>query len=84
MARELSAQSLESEEGIRQFQAGKLSENEQEWHRLVPAEARDALGKQEVQRQSVMFEVCKSERDYVADLEAVQDVRTAMTIRQTF
>ncbi|KAF9025814.1 hypothetical protein BDZ89DRAFT_1068060 [Hymenopellis radicata] len=54
VARELSAQSLESEEGIRQFQAGKLSENEQEWHRL-----------QEVQRQSVMFEVCKSERDYV-------------------
>lgn len=65
---------LESE-GITEFQAGNLSDNDQEWHRLVPAEARDALGQTEVQRQSVIFEVFKSERDYVADLEAVLDVR---------
>ena len=51
-----------------------LAEKDQEWHRLVPPEARDALGKQEVQRQSVIFEVIKSEREYVADLEAVESV----------
>jgi hypothetical protein len=59
---------------LRRFQDGKLAENEQEWHRLVPVEAQEALGKREVQRQSVIFEVIKSEREYVADLEAVQDV----------
>jgi hypothetical protein len=60
---------------LRHFQAGELPENDQEWHRLVPPEARDALGKKEVQRQSVIFEVIKSEREYVADLEAVEHVR---------
>uniref|UniRef100_A0A8H7Y279 Rho1 guanine nucleotide exchange factor 1 n=1 Tax=Psilocybe cubensis TaxID=181762 RepID=A0A8H7Y279_PSICU len=72
--RALTDQQLASEEGLRRFQAGELSEKDQEWHRLVPEEARDALGKQEVQRQSVIFEVIKSERDYVADLEAVEAV----------
>lgn len=65
---------LASEEGLRHFQAGELAEKDEEWHRLVPPEARDALGKKEVQRQSVIFEVIKSERDYVADLEAVETV----------
>ncbi|CAA7267017.1 unnamed protein product [Cyclocybe aegerita] len=70
---DLSLQSEEGfEEGLRRFQAGELPEVDQEWHRLVPEEAREALGKQEVQRQSVLFEVVKSEREYVADLEAVQ------------
>jgi hypothetical protein len=67
--------SLQSEEGLRRFQAGDLAEIDQEWHRLLPDEAREALGKQEVQRQSVIFEVIKAERDYVADLEAVEEVR---------
>ncbi|TFK40376.1 hypothetical protein BDQ12DRAFT_680852 [Crucibulum laeve] len=66
--------SLDSEEGLRAFQLGQLPEKDQEWHRLVPPEAREALGNQEVQRQSVIFEVVKAEREYVADLEAVQDV----------
>ncbi|KAF9557432.1 hypothetical protein CPC08DRAFT_640312 [Agrocybe pediades] len=70
----LSDLSLASEEGLRRFQQGQLAESDQEWHRLVPEEAREALGKQEVQRQSVLFEVIKSERDYVADLEAVEQV----------
>ncbi|KAJ8072495.1 hypothetical protein PM082_016054 [Marasmius tenuissimus] len=61
-------------DGVRQFQSGQLAEKDQEWHRLVPPEAIDALGKSEVQRQSVIFEILKSEREYVADLEAVQDV----------
>ena len=32
------------------------------------------LDKTEVQRQSVLFEIIKSERDYVRDLELIQDV----------
>ena len=66
--------SLDSEEGLRRFQTGNLSETDQEWYRLVPPEAREALGKEEVQRQSVLFELIKSEREYVFDLEAVQEV----------
>lgn len=42
---------------------------------MVPKEARDVLGKNEVKRQSVLFEVFKSEKDYVNDLELVQHVR---------
>ena len=66
---------MESEEGLKRFQSGQLQAADEEWHRLVPESAREALGNQEVQRQSVMFEVFKSERDYVRDLEAIQDVR---------
>lgn len=57
------------------FQNNQLPDADQEWHRLVPKEAREVLGKDEVKRQSVLFEVFKSEKDYVADLELVQEVR---------
>jgi len=57
-----------------------LAEADQQWHRLVPDEARDALGKKEVQRQSVLFEVFTAEREYVADLEAVEEVRTFLEL----
>ena len=66
--------SLDSEEALSRFQAGELKESYQEWHLLVTPEACDALGKVEVQRQSVIFEIIKSEREYVADLEAVEQV----------
>ena len=66
--------SLDAEEALSRFQAGELNESYQEWHLLVTPEACDALGKVEVQRQSVIFEIIKSERDYVADLEAVEQV----------
>ena len=65
---------LESEEGLRRFQAGELNPADEEWHKLVPETAREALGKREVQRQSILFELVKSEKDYVADLELVQEV----------
>jgi len=71
--------SLNSEESLRRFQAGELPESDQQWHRLVPFEAREALGKQEVQRQSVLFEVFTSEREYVSDLEAVKEVSDTNT-----
>ncbi|TRM64679.1 hypothetical protein BD626DRAFT_547079 [Schizophyllum amplum] len=74
LSQDLADVSLESEEGLKRFQSGKLAEADQEWHRLVPEAAREALGNQEVQRQSVIFEIIKSERDYVSDLEAVRDV----------
>lgn len=66
--------SLDSNEGLRRFQAGELAENDEEWHRLVPKSALEVFDKQEVQRQSVIFEIIKSERDYVKDLELVRDV----------
>lgn len=66
---------LESEEGLKRFQLGQLQEKDEEWHFLVPPEAREALGKREVERQSVLFEVFKSERDYVYDLKLIREVR---------
>ncbi|KAG1781631.1 hypothetical protein EV702DRAFT_1177351 [Suillus placidus] len=74
LTRELSNVSLHSDEGLRRFQAGRLAEKDEEWHRLVPPEAQEALGKKEVERQSVLFELFKSERDYVEDLKLVTEV----------
>lgn len=59
---------------IKKFQAGKLSENDEEWARLVDAEAKASLPPREVKRQAVIFEVIKSEKDYVSDLEVLRDV----------
>ncbi|KAJ7126987.1 hypothetical protein C8R44DRAFT_780128 [Mycena epipterygia] len=74
ISRDLSHLSLDSDEGLRLFQTGELPDRDEEWYKLVPQEARDALGKREVQRQSVIFEVFKAEREYVFDLEAVREV----------
>ena len=68
---------MNAEEALSLFQAGELKESYQEWHLLVTPEACEALGKVEVQRQSVIFEIIKSEREYVADLEAVEQVCVA-------
>jgi len=65
---------LTTEEGLTLFQKGQLPDTDQDWYRLVPKEARDVLDKNEVKRQSILFEVFKSEKDYVADLELVQEV----------
>ncbi|KAF8757531.1 hypothetical protein RHS01_03367 [Rhizoctonia solani] len=40
-----------------------------EWHNLVSAEVRDGMSKQEIKRQSVIFELIKGEMEYVKDLE---------------
>jgi hypothetical protein len=66
---------IDAEENIRRFQTGLLPPAEEEWHLLVPIEAQDALGKREVQRQSVIFEILKSEKDYLSDLQLIQQVR---------
>ena len=66
---------LDSEEALRRFQAGELLDKDQAWHRLVPSAARETLGKKEVQRQSVLFELFKAEREYVSDLETVEEAR---------
>ncbi|KAJ7773279.1 hypothetical protein B0H16DRAFT_1511726 [Mycena metata] len=73
-SRDLSQPSLQSDEGLRLFQTGELPDRDEEWYKLVSQEARDSLGKREVQRQSVIFEVFKAEREYVFDLEAVREV----------
>jgi hypothetical protein len=67
--------SLDSAAGLELFQSGKIPLSEQEWDRFVPPQALEALGKKEVQRQSVLFEVFKSELDYVNDLQTINDVR---------
>lgn len=66
--------SLDSSAGLASFQAGKVPESQQEWARFVPPQALEALGKKEVERQSALFEVFKSELDYVNDLRTIQDV----------
>ncbi|KAI0058174.1 hypothetical protein BV25DRAFT_1891692 [Artomyces pyxidatus] len=71
---DLSKISLDSEEGLSRFQAGDIPEQDEEWYRFVPPEAREAVGKHEVERQSVMFEIFKSEKEYVSDLELVQEI----------
>ncbi|KAI9060664.1 hypothetical protein FKP32DRAFT_1613628 [Trametes sanguinea] len=74
LSSELSDLTLDSEEGLRKFQSGELYDDDEEWYRLVPPEAREVLDKKEVQRQSILFEIIKSEKDYVADLQLVKDV----------
>lgn len=74
--------SLESEEGLRRFQTGELPENDQEWYKLVPPSARDVLDKREVTRQSILFEIIKSERDYVNDLLLVKEVLRFLVCRR--
>ncbi|KAJ7104153.1 hypothetical protein B0H15DRAFT_11382 [Mycena belliarum] len=74
ISRDLSGLSLHSDEGLRLFQTGELPDRDEEWYKLVSPEARDSYGKREVQRQSVIFEVFKAERDYVFDLEVVREV----------
>ncbi|KAH9063839.1 hypothetical protein EDB87DRAFT_1829598 [Lactarius vividus] len=71
---DISKPSLDSPAGLESFQAGNVPESQQEWARFVPPQALEALGKQEVERQSALFEVFKSELDYVNDLRIVQDV----------
>jgi len=71
---DLSKLSLDSEAGLQLFQSGKIPESEQEWDRFVPPQALEALGKKEAERQSVLFEVFKSELDYVNDLQIIKDV----------
>lgn len=75
------AHSLDSEEGLRKFQRGEIYDDDLEWYRLVPPEAREVLSSSEVQRQSILFEIIKSEKDYVSDLETLQEVGMSSSMR---
>lgn len=66
--------SLESDEGLLQFQAGRIPEKDQSWYRFVPPQAQEALGKHEVERQSAIFELFTAEKDYVDDLALIREV----------
>ena len=48
------------------------------WHQFVPASLIESLGPKEVQRQSSFFELIGAERDYVRDLELVEEVRCGL------
>jgi len=67
--------SLDSAARLELFQSGKIPESEQEWDRFILPQALEALGKKEVERQSVLFEIFKSELDYVNDLQLIKDER---------
>lgn len=71
----LTVHSLDSAARLELFQSGKIPESEREWDRFVLPQALEALGKKEVERQSVLFEIFKSELDYVNDLKTIKDVR---------
>ena len=45
----------------------------------MPEEARKSLPEKEVKRQGVSFEIIKSQKEYVADLEALQDVSSILS-----
>ncbi|KAH9945453.1 uncharacterized protein BXZ73DRAFT_86925 [Epithele typhae] len=74
LSSELADLALQGEEGIRKFQSGELPEQDAQWWRLVPQEARDVLSEKEVKRQNVLFELIHSEMEYVSDLQLVKDV----------
>ncbi|KAH6913124.1 hypothetical protein BKA70DRAFT_1261943 [Coprinopsis sp. MPI-PUGE-AT-0042] len=74
MASEWSTLSQDMEENIRRFQSNELAEADQEWHKLVPAGALESLSKDDIARQSTIFELFKAEREYVADLELIDQV----------
>ncbi|KAF8677361.1 hypothetical protein RHS04_05906 [Rhizoctonia solani] len=66
-----SIQNLHSVAQLRTFQSAMCRGNSAklEWHNLVSAEVRDGMSKQEIKRQSVIFELIKGEMEYVKDLE---------------
>ena len=59
------------ENGLTQFQNSNLLDQDEEWH-ITLGEAQEAPGDREVQRQSTLSEVIKSERDYVHDMELIK------------
>lgn len=59
---------------MQRFQAGELSPAEEEWYRLVPREAVKVFDKKEVQRQCGLFEIIKSEKEYVEDMKTALEV----------
>ena len=69
----------QDQDPIRRFQENQLSEIGEEWHRLVPEEARASLPEREVKRQAVIFEIIRSQKEYVAELEVLQDVRSILS-----
>lgn len=62
------------EERLHHFQTGQLPDEDSQWHQLVPRSVREILDVKEVQRQSNLFEIIKTERDYVNDMQFVKEV----------
>ncbi|KAF8301399.1 hypothetical protein DL93DRAFT_2160894 [Clavulina sp. PMI_390] len=60
---------------LKAFQVNMLRASfagEEEWHSLVANDIRESLSEGEVRRQEAIFELIKSEMEYVRDLEAFQ------------
>ena len=69
----------QDQDSIRRFQENQLSESDEQWHRVVPEDARASLPKREIKRQALIFEIIRSEKEYVADLEALRDVSAILS-----
>ena len=53
-----------------------MSKPDPEWHELVDASVLESLGRPEVRRQGLWWELIKGEVEYVRDLRTVCDVST--------
>ncbi|KAF8575974.1 hypothetical protein K439DRAFT_1419330 [Ramaria rubella] len=71
---EPAADGLASVNALDRFQKGAGDDTDWSWHLLVTREARESLPSAEVMRQSAMFDLIDAERNYVNDLELVQDI----------
>ena len=69
----------QDQDSIRTFQENQFGEGDEQWDRLVPEEARASLSEREVNRQGAIFEIIKSEKEYVADLETLQVVSSTLS-----
>ena len=56
-------------EQLKKWQAGHLPAST-EWWEVVPAQMRDQLDKKEVERQGLIWEIFRSEQEYVLNLQA--------------
>ncbi|KAF4610695.1 hypothetical protein D9613_007108 [Agrocybe pediades] len=65
---------LQNDAQLRTFQSamGKGSTGKWQWHDLVSVETRSKFTKEECRRQSLIFELIKTEMDYVRDLENIE------------
>ena len=69
----------QDQDPIHRFQENQLSESDEQWHELVPEETRASLPESEVKRQSAIFEIIKTEKEYVANLEDLRDVSSILS-----
>lgn len=66
-------------EQLKKWQGGQLPAST-EWWEVVPPSIRDALDKKEVERQGLIWEIFRSEQEYVLNLQAGLNVSHPSTV----